>query len=247
VIDVWGAPGVRLEMATETAHLAAMLTAMMAADDFQTTHAATEADNTREHFALLVARARAGDATAFERIMLDTERKVVATAWRMLGNREDARDAAQEVYLRVYKYLDRFKPEQDFNGWLYRITINVCRDAARKRGTTSGGSSSSGGEFFAARMDEHERGATESVSPDTNAEENAIRAQQRSILMSALRTLPEKERAALVLRDLEGLTTEEVARVLRSRPVTVRSQISSARTKLKIHCARLLNKGGRTA
>ena len=226
-------------MATETAHLAAMLTAMMAANDFETPHAASEADDAREHFALLVAHARAGDAAAFERIMLDTERKVVATAWRMLGNREDARDAAQEVYLRVYKYLDRFKPEQDFNGWLYRITINVCRDAARKRGTTSGG------EFFAARTDE--RAATESISPDMNAEENAIRAQQRSILMSALGTLPEKERAAIVLRDLEGLTTEEVARVLRSRPVTVRSQISSARTKLKIHCARLLNKGGRTA
>jgi RNA polymerase sigma-70 factor (ECF subfamily) len=222
--------------------MAAWLTAMMAAGDFETPHAASEADNTREHFALLVARARAGDATAFERIMLDTERKVVATAWRMLGNREDARDAAQEVYLRVYKYLDRFKPEQDFNGWLYRITINVCRDAARKRrGATSGG------EFFTARTNEPERALPESVSPDANAEENAIRAQQRSMLMSALDTLPEKERAALVLRDLEGLTTEEVARVLRSRPVTVRSQISSARTKLKIHCARLLNKGGRTA
>jgi RNA polymerase sigma-70 factor (ECF subfamily) len=228
-------------MATETAHLTAMMTAMMAAGDFQTPLAASAGD-AREHFALLVARARAGDATAFEQIMLDTERKVVATAWRMLGNREDARDAAQEVYLRVYKYLDRFKPEQDFNGWLYRITINVCRDAARKqRGATSavGGN----GEIFVARTDEHD--APESMSPD--AEENAIRAQQRSILMSALETLPEKERAALVLRDLEGLTTEEVARVLRSRPVTVRSQISSARTKLKLHCARLLKKGERPA
>ena len=219
---------------------------MMAAGDFQT-HAdtASEADHRREHFALLVARARAGDATAFERIMLDTERKVVATAWRMLGNREDARDAAQEVYLRVYKYLDRFKPEQDFNGWLYRITINVCRDAARKkgRGATSGG----GSEFFTSRESDHERAVSESVSLDMNAEENAIRSQQRSMLMSALETLPEKERAALVLRDLEGLTTEEVARVLRSRPVTVRSQISSARTKLKIHCARLLKKGERNA
>lgn len=230
-------------MATETAHFASM----MAAGDFQTPLAATDADNAREHFALLVARARAGDATAFERIMLDTERKVVATAWRMLGNREDARDAAQEVYLRVYKYLDRFKPEQDFNGWLYRITINVCRDAARKkRGATRGGGAG-GGDFFAAGMREHERDATQQQSTSPDAEENAIRAQQRSMLMSALETLPEKERAALVLRDLEGLTTEEVARVLRSRPVTVRSQISSARTKLKIHCARLLKKGGRPA
>jgi RNA polymerase sigma-70 factor (ECF subfamily) len=64
-------------------------------------------------------------------------------------------------------------------------------------------------------------------------------------MMNALQSLPEKERAALVLRDLEGLTTEEVARVLRSRPVTVRSQISSARAKLKLHCERLLRKGGR--
>ncbi|MDQ1560222.1 MAG: polymerase sigma-70 factor, subfamily, partial [Pyrinomonadaceae bacterium] len=134
-------------------------------------------------------------------------------------------------------------------------TINVCRDASRKkRGAARGGGGvgvSSGGDFFAARgMSEHERDAAhhrqqQSVSPD--AEENAIRAQQRSMLMCALRTLPEKERAALVLRDLEGLTTEEVARVLRSRPVTVRSQISSARAKLKIHCARLLDKGGRSA
>jgi RNA polymerase sigma-70 factor (ECF subfamily) len=224
-------------MATETAHFAAL----MAAGDFQTPLAANDSDAARAHFALLVARARAGDATAFEQIMLDTERKVVATAWRMLGNREDARDAAQEVYLRVYKYLDRFKPEQDFNGWLYRITINVCRDAARKkRGATSGG------ELFDTLRNEHERHAPpESLSPD--AEENAIRSQQRSMLMSALETLPEKERAALVLRDLEGLTTEEVARVLRSRPVTVRSQISSARAKLKIHCERLLRKGGRPA
>lgn len=221
-------------MATETAHLTAMM-----AGDFETPLAERQAEGC-EQFALLVARARAGDAAAFERIMLETERKVVSIAWRLLGNREDARDATQEVYLRVYKYLDRFKPEQDFNGWLYRITVNVCRDAARKRGAGVG----VGREEFPSPQQQG-TAAPESVSPDADAEENAIRAQQRSWLMSALAMLPEKERAALVLRDLEGLTTEEVARVLRSRPVTVRSQISSARTKLKLHCARLLQKGGR--
>ncbi|HEV2802006.1 MAG TPA: sigma-70 family RNA polymerase sigma factor [Pyrinomonadaceae bacterium] len=218
-------------MATETAHFAAMMRG-----DFQTPLDATR-EAEREQFALLVGRARAGDATAFEAIMSETERKVVAVAWRMLGNREDARDAAQEVYLRLYKYLDRYKPEQDFNGWLYRITVNVCRDAARKRGARPGSAQ------FAASDDSRERAApVEAVSADSNAEENAIRAQQREWLMNALRTLPEKERAAIVLRDLEGLTTEEVARVLRSRPVTVRSQISSARTKLRQHCERLLQR-----
>ncbi|HZG50606.1 MAG TPA: sigma-70 family RNA polymerase sigma factor [Pyrinomonadaceae bacterium] len=215
-------------MTTETAHFASMM-----AGDFQTPIPGRAAEE-GAHFALLIARARAGDATAFERIMLETERKVVAVAWRMLGNREDARDAAQEVFLRVYKYLDRYQPEQDFHGWLYRITINVCRDAARKRGSRLDGAQ------LAARDGADERAAPEAVSNDANAEENAIRAQQRAWLMSALQTLPEKERAALVLRDLEGLSTEEVARVLRSRPVTVRSQISSARAKLKLHCERLL-------
>ena len=220
-------------MATETADFAALMQG-----DFQSPLAAPQ-ETGRDHLALLVERARGGDATAFEQIMSETERKVVAVAWRMLGNREDARDAAQEVFLRLYKYLDRYKPEQDFNGWLYRITINVCRDAARKRGAQLHGAQSTpqGGRA--------ERAApAEAASPDMNAEENAIRAQERALLHGALLALPEKERAALVLRDLEGLTTEEVARVLRSRPVTVRSQISSARAKLKIHCQNLLRRRG---
>jgi RNA polymerase sigma-70 factor (ECF subfamily) len=221
-------------MATETAHFAAMMSG-----DTRSPLTAREEEG-REHFARLVARARGGDAVAFERIMLETERKVVAVAWRMLGNREDARDAAQEVFLRVYKYLDRYRPEQDFNGWLYRITINVCRDAARKRGARIDGAQ------MAALPGADGRAAPQAASTGMNAEEHAIHAQHRALLLGALQTLPEKERAALVLRDLEGLTTEEVARVLRSRPVTVRSQISSARAKLKLHCERLLHrKGGR--
>ena len=224
-------------MTSETA-TAAHFAAMMSGGDFQT-QLAERGTEGREHFALLVARARAGDAAAFERIMMETERKVVAVAWRMLGNREDARDAAQEVFLRVYKYLDRYRPEQDFNGWLYRITINVCRDAARKRGSRPGAARS-----CPTGRGEPERAAPEVASSDLNAEEQAIRAQQRALLMSALESLPEKERAAVVLRDLEGLTTEETARVLRSRPATVRSQLSSARAKLKLHCERLLSRRG---
>src|SRR5437763_17194361 len=89
-----------------------------------------------DYFSALVGRARAGDSLAFEQIMLATEQRVVSIAWRTLGNRDDARDAAQEVYLRVFKYLARFRAGADFRGWLYRITINVCHDLARRQRST---------------------------------------------------------------------------------------------------------------
>src|SRR6266404_8771663 len=92
-----------------------------------------------DYFSALVGRARAGDSLAFEQIMLATEQRVVSIAWRMLGNRDDARDAAQDVYLRVFKYLGRFRAGEDFRGWLYRITINVCHDFARKKDATGFG------------------------------------------------------------------------------------------------------------
>jgi len=190
-----------------------------------------------DYFAGLVARARAGDEIAFERIMLATEQRVVSIAWRMLGNRDDARDAAQDVYLRVFKYLARFRAGQDFRGWLYRITINVCHDFARKQGATGPG-----------RLDQidfvPESAAVESRSHGPDPESLALQEQQLALIRSALQSLPPKERAALVLRDLEGFSTEEVAQALGSRPVTVRSQVSSARAKIKIYCDQLARKKG---
>jgi RNA polymerase sigma-70 factor, ECF subfamily len=182
-------------------------------------------------FAALAARARAGDAEAFDRLMILTQRKVVATAWRMLGNREDARDAAQEAFLRAFKYLDRYDPRQDFQGWLHQITVNVCRDAVRKRGGS-----------MASLDAECDLEALESIAGRDDTEATILRAQERAIVARALAALPEKERAALVLRDLENLSTEEVARRLGSRPVTVRSQICSARVKVRKYCERFLGR-----
>lgn len=186
----------------------------------------------------LVARARAGDAAAFDDLMRATERKVVATAWRFLGDREDVRDAAQEVYLRAFKYLARFREGEDFGAWLYRITVNVCRDAAERRRRA--------GHAAGVSDEDLERAAAdfENLADAGDAESEALRAQQRELLRRGLDTLPERERAAIVLRDLEGLSTEEVARILNTRPVTVRSQVSSARAKLKVYCDRLQRRGG---
>ena len=181
-------------------------------------------DERAESLAILIDRARAGDRQAFDRIMIRHQRLVVSTAWRMLGNQEDARDAAQESFLRVYKYLKNFKRGEDFAGWLYRITVNVCRDFARKRGRAS---------QFVSFEQEREEGNLATLSSGENVEEGAILSQERSIIERAIGTLTKKEKAAIVLRDLEGLSTEEVADILGSSQGTVRSQISSARTKIK--------------
>lgn len=179
-----------------------------------------------------IERARAGDAAAFEQVMVCTQHKVAATSWRLLGNREDARDAAQEVFLRAFKYLKGYRPEQDFHGWLYRITVNVCRDILRARNKA--------GAQTPPADSERELSALETVAGDSDAEEAAVVAQQRAIVRRALEMLPEKERTALVLRDLEGLSTDEVARAMGSRPGTVRSQVSTARGKVKVFCERFL-------
>jgi RNA polymerase sigma-70 factor (ECF subfamily) len=184
--------------------------------------------------ARLIERARGGDAAAFDQIMICHERRVMALAWRMLGSEDDARDAVQEVFLRVYRHLHKFDTSQDFAGWLYRITINVCHDLARKRG-------------FSGRMisfeAEYEQGHLAEVASPEDTETTVLRAQQQAIIARALATLSEKERAALVLRDLEGLATEEVARILGSSQTTVRSQISSARAKIKLFRDRYLKRG----
>jgi RNA polymerase sigma-70 factor (ECF subfamily) len=171
----------------------------------------------------IIARAQSGDRAAFDQLMIQHQRRVVALAWRLLGTQDDARDAAQEAFLRVYKHLHKYDPAQDFNGWLYRIVINVCRDLQRKRGRHAG----------ASFEEELETGKLVEPASQDDSETKVLLAQERALLQRALAVLSEKERQAVVLRDLEGLPTEEVARLLGSTPTTVRSQISMARVKLK--------------
>lgn len=161
----------------------------------------------------LLRDAKAGDRAAFEQVIMRHERRVLLTALHLLGRWEDAQDAAQEVFVRLHRYLDRFDDARDLAPWLYRMTVNVCRDIGRKRR-------------------EHAELDPDAADPACGPEHTAGSAEQRRILQSVLRKLPEKERAALVLRDLEGLPAAEVARILNSSEATVRSQVSSARLKI---------------
>jgi RNA polymerase sigma-70 factor (ECF subfamily) len=184
----------------------------------------------------VIRNAQAGDPTAFDRLMIHYQRQVITTAWRMLGDEYDARDAAQEIFIRVYRHLKKYKREYDFSHWLYRITVNVCRDFARKRARRT---------YLTPALGSLDPGAIEAVAGPGDTESAAILAEERSIIAQAIASLSEKERAAIVLRDLEGLPSYEVARILGTSPETVRSRIAAARTKIRLFRERRANRGNR--
>jgi RNA polymerase sigma-70 factor (ECF subfamily) len=172
--------------------------------------------------AALLRRAKAGDAEAFGELVLRHERLVLMTATRLLGRRDLAQDAAQDTFLRLHKYLGRFDEIRALKPWLYRVVVNVCRDVQRR---------ARGGPLSLEEL--QARGAVPQAALASDPQRDAIANEERRMLAEALQQLPEKERAALVLRDIEGLTTTEVADVLESSETTVRSQISRGRLRLK--------------
>jgi RNA polymerase sigma-70 factor (ECF subfamily) len=179
----------------------------------------------------LVLRAQAGDRAAFDQLMILHQRLVLSTAARVLRCADDARDAAQEVFLKLYRNLSRIKSNADIRPWLYRVTINTCNDLSRKRRR-----------FPSAALEEEAAQEKGLLPVGTGVEEILHLQERRRILFCALETLPFKERAALVLRDIEGLSTEETENVLGSSATTIRSQIASARVKVKRYCDRAMRR-----
>ncbi len=177
-------------------------------------------------------RLRDGDGAAFGELMALTDLRVLGVAWRILGDRDLAKDAAQEVYFRIHRSIAGFRPGESFRAWMHRITVNVCFDLARKRGP-----------FMDDIADMEEAHA----HAGDHAEETLLAHQRRTLIRRALRTLSPAERAALVLRDIEGLSTEEAAAALGVKPATLRGQISVARAKVQAFCARAMRAtpGGR--
>ena len=163
-----------------------------------------------------LAAARSGDLAAFERLMRQYERLVLVTALRLLGSLPDAQDVSQEVFLKLYRNLGNVVSEAGVAPWLYRVTVNACCDARRRR-----------------RPESPMEAAGQLAAAGNDPQQALTDAERKRVLGLSLKMLPEKERAAIVLRDLEGLPTPEVARILGSSEATVRSQISTARVKIR--------------
>jgi RNA polymerase sigma-70 factor, ECF subfamily len=172
-----------------------------------------------------MARAKAGDAVAFERILEAHAALVLRTAQRLLLNDADAADAAQEVFVRLHKSLLKFDDERDVLPWLYRMTVNICRDLRRRRKPS-------------VAIDD----LAEPAAKDPTPEDLLTADERRRLMFEALAALSERERDAITLRDLEGLSTAEVAEALGTTETTVRSQISMGRVKLKDYIAAKLKR-----
>ena len=177
----------------------------------------------------LVQRAKSGDARAFKLLVERYQRKVISLG--MVKDREEAMDVAQEAFIKVHKYLDHFKGDSSFYTWLYRITVNICIDVIRKRGSMRGESV----EFDeTVQMDTSEAnlGALGSRL-GTNPQKSALRRELAEKIEEALQQLPEKHRAILLLREVEGMSYDDLARTLEVPKGTVMSRLFHARIKVQ--------------
>jgi RNA polymerase sigma-70 factor, ECF subfamily len=164
--------------------------------------------------AALVSRCRAGDKNAFEILVKRYEKKVFWIAYNLTGSSEDARDLGQEAFLRAYRSLDRFDERYGFYTWLYRITVNLSIDFLRKKGK---------GETVS--LEEFPTDPAGDSPPETNLEAEEVGAR----IKRTLAALPAKYRAVIVLRDVEELSCEEIARIIGCTNATTRWRLHKAR------------------
>ena len=179
----------------------------------------------------LVKRVRSGDQRAFKLLVERYQRKVYAVALGMLKDKEEALDVSQEAFVKVYKYLEHFKGDASFYTWLYRITVNICIDVLRRR-QASGGEAVEFDESVRLDTSEAHIGALGSRL-GTNPQKSALRKELAQKIQEALAQVPEKHRAILLLREVEGMSYEDLARTLEIPKGTVMSRLFHARAKVQ--------------
>lgn len=173
--------------------------------------------------------AQGGDPEAFRRLVERYQRRIYQLALGMLKDADEAMDIAQETFMRVHRYLPSFKGESAFFTWTYRIATNLCLDAARKR---------SRGERVSLRGgDEHDEDVEAAMDPPSAAlagpQRAALNEELKGKLAEALEGLSEDHRAILLLREVEGLSYEDLSKVLGIRKGTVMSRLFHARLKMQ--------------
>jgi RNA polymerase sigma-70 factor (ECF subfamily) len=184
--------------------------------------------------AQLISKAKNGDAQAFNALAELYSRRIYNIGLRMLGDSEDAADMAQEVLIKIYRYLGSFRGESAFSTWVYRISVNSCRDALRNAYRKKE-------MVFSDFADEQEQTAVFEVEDISAVPENLyLEAEASDYLLGLIQSLNPKYRLVIVLRELSGLSYQEIADAANISIGTVKSRLSRARIALaeKISTAR---------
>ena len=188
----------------------------------------TSSDRSENDFDLVNAFKR-GDHSAFEKIVLKYQDRVYNLCYRFLGDKQEAEDSAQDIFIKVYKALKGFKLKSSFYTWLYRIVINTCKNRVKSL------------EFRRAKSrisidDDQDRndhgisGIIDNINlPDMNIEKN----EKIKRIQEAIDSLPPDQKTMVILRDIEGLSYDEIASVTKNRLGTVKSKLSRARLSLR--------------
>ncbi|ABK17018.1 sigma-70 family RNA polymerase sigma factor [Syntrophobacter fumaroxidans] len=171
-----------------------------------------------------------GDRTAFDRLVLRHKDRVFNLCWRLLGDREEANEQAQEVFVRVFRSIKDFRFKSSFSTWLYAIAVNTCRNRLksseyrRRRRMVS---------IDALQDPDCDRAVPELRDPSPSVLDRMTDRERDGLIQSAIDSLPEESRTIVVLRDIEGIAYEEIAAVTRLNLGTVKSRLARARQQLR--------------
>jgi RNA polymerase sigma-70 factor (ECF subfamily) len=172
----------------------------------------------------LVARSREGDLDSFNQLVVRWERPIYALAYRVIGREEEARDVAQETFLRAFRALSGFKGQAKFSSWLYRITLNLCRDWIRRERRTPVTQPPEGVDLVELAGE---------TAPSESVEELVSRNELGRAVAKAMAALPEEQRTAIVLKEYHGLTFQEIADLLDCPLSTVKTRLYQGLTVLR--------------
>jgi RNA polymerase sigma-70 factor (ECF subfamily) len=185
----------------------------------------------------LVKAFQSGDMISFDELVLRYKDRVFSLCYRFTGDFNEAEDCAQDVFLKVYRSLMRFRLESSFYTWLYRITVNTCKSrlkSIKDRGIKKIGNINNP-ENLCEDYQALEKG-DEGKSPITELEKR----ERVRLVQSAIDSLPAWQKNVIILRDIEGLSYEEITRITGYRLGTLKSKLSRARHSLKLRLGRII-------
>lgn len=173
----------------------------------------------------LIQQLKKGDEQAFNEMVELYSKKLYYLCLKMLQNETDAEDTVQTIFLKAYTNIARFEEKSSISTWLYRIGVNVCTDLLRKRKKEVKAS------LYALNSDEEEF-ALEIPDEKENVEESVLQKERKEALYHAIHSLKPKQKQFIILREIENLSYEEIAEILRMNVGTVKSGINRARKAL---------------